>query len=63
MNLLEKFDKLNNRLTKLLEENKELKEKLNEKDYKNLQEENKELKERLNEREKQIQQHALDLEK
>ncbi|GBC10507.1 hypothetical protein RclHR1_00970008 [Rhizophagus clarus] len=61
MNLLEKFDKLNSRLTNLLEENKELKqqnkilqeenqvlkEKLNEKDYKNLQEENKKLKQHI----------------
>ncbi|GBC10509.1 hypothetical protein RclHR1_00970010 [Rhizophagus clarus] len=66
MELLEKFEKLNNRLTSLLEENKELnqrcknlqeenqvlKEKFNERDYKNLQEENKKLK-----------QHILNLEK
>jgi hypothetical protein len=62
MNLLEKFDKLNNKLTNLLEENKELKrqnkhlqeenqllsEKLNKIDYKNLQEENKKLNHALN---------------
>ncbi|POG61209.1 hypothetical protein GLOIN_2v1486447 [Rhizophagus irregularis DAOM 181602=DAOM 197198] len=67
MNLLEKFDKLNNRLTSLLEENKELKqhyknlqeqhqelkEKLDESDYKNLQEENEDLKQRILNQEKQ----------
>ncbi|GES96669.1 hypothetical protein GLOIN_2v1486447 [Rhizophagus clarus] len=77
MNLLEKFEKLNNKLTNLLEENKEikqhyknlqeeyqeLKEKLDERDYKNLQEENKELKLRLEERNKQCQQHILNLKK
>ncbi|CAB4490711.1 unnamed protein product [Rhizophagus irregularis] len=46
MNLLEKFDKLNNRLTSLLEENKELKQ-----HYKILQEQHQELKEKLDERE------------
>ncbi|CAB5376551.1 unnamed protein product [Rhizophagus irregularis] len=65
MDLLKKFDELNNRLSTLLEENKELKrqnknfqeenhvlkEKLNERDYENLQEENKKLK-----------QHVLNLE-
>ncbi|GBC10505.1 hypothetical protein RclHR1_00970006 [Rhizophagus clarus] len=77
MNLLEKFEKLNNRLSNLLEENKELKqqykdlqeeneelkENFNKTDYKNLQEENKELKERLEERDKQYQQYILNLEK
>ncbi|PKY12694.1 hypothetical protein RhiirB3_424400 [Rhizophagus irregularis] len=77
MNLLEKFDRLNNRLTSLLEENKELKqhyknlqeqhqelkEKLDESDYNSLQEENKELKEKLEERDKQYQQHFINLEK
>ncbi|CAB4424819.1 unnamed protein product [Rhizophagus irregularis] len=68
MNLLEKFDKLNNRLTSLLEENKELKqhykilqeqhqelkEKLDESDYdKNFQEENEDLKQRILNQEKQ----------
>ncbi|CAB4424823.1 unnamed protein product [Rhizophagus irregularis] len=77
MNLLEKFEKLNNRLSNLLEENKELKqqyknlqeeneelkEKLDKNDYKSLQEKNKELKRRLEERDKQYQQHVLNLEK
>ncbi|CAB4424820.1 unnamed protein product [Rhizophagus irregularis] len=67
MNLLEKFDKLNNRLTSLLEENKELKqhyknlqeqhqelkEKLDESDYKDFQEENEDLKQRILNQEKQ----------
>ncbi|RGB24188.1 hypothetical protein C1646_821728 [Rhizophagus diaphanus] len=61
MDLLKKFDELNNRLLTLLEENKELKrqnksfqeenhvlkEKLNERDYENLQEENKKLKQHV----------------
>ncbi|RIA95889.1 hypothetical protein C1645_733658 [Glomus cerebriforme] len=73
MNLLEKFEKLNNRLTNLLEENKglkqqyenlqqenqELKEKLDERNYKNLQEENNKLKENLDEKDRQF----LNLEK
>ncbi|PKY37992.1 hypothetical protein RhiirA4_500118 [Rhizophagus irregularis] len=65
MNLLEKFDKLNNKLTNLLEENKELKQQ-----NKNLQEENQVLKEKLNERDyknlqeeiKKLKQHVLNLE-
>ncbi|RGB28805.1 hypothetical protein C1646_796509 [Rhizophagus diaphanus] len=65
MNLLEKFEKLNNKLTVLLEENKELKQQC-----KNLQEENEELKEKFNERDyknlqenKKLSQHVLNLEK
>ncbi|PKY37994.1 hypothetical protein RhiirA4_450923 [Rhizophagus irregularis] len=66
MNLLEKFEKLNNKLTVLLEENKELKQQC-----KNLQEENEELKEKFNERDyknlqeenKKLNQHLLNLEK
>ncbi|CAB5192644.1 unnamed protein product [Rhizophagus irregularis] len=66
MNLLEKFEKLNNKLTVLLEENKELKQQC-----KNLQEENEELKEKFNERDyknlqeenKKLNQHVLNLEK
>ena len=42
MNVLKNFDKLNNKLTDLLEENQELKEQ-----HKNFQEENQGLKEKL----------------
>ncbi|RIA95888.1 hypothetical protein C1645_816032 [Glomus cerebriforme] len=76
MNVSEKFDKLNNRLTNLLEENnalkrlyknlrkenQELKDKLDERDYEILQEENKKLKENLDEKERQFQ-DILNLEK
>src|SRR5256885_1789181 len=46
MNVLKNFDKLNNKLTNLLEENNELKQQ-----HKNVQEENQELKEKLKDRE------------
>jgi hypothetical protein len=57
MDLLENFNKLNNKLTDLVEENKKLKQQ-----HKNIQEENQELKKKFKEREEQYQQHVLNLE-
>src|SRR5581483_3054557 len=55
MELLEKFNKLNNKLAKLVDENKKLKQQ-----YKNIQEENQELKKKIKEEEVQSQ-HVLNL--
>src|SRR5437764_938669 len=68
MDLLENFNKLNNKLTNLLEENKKLKQQYKDQEEKlkereNFSKENQALKDKLKKREKQFQQNVLNLEK